>query len=55
MKMQTAPFDFSLYLKDDQTICNYLNDCLEEGGVRLFLLAICDVAKCERSAAFGDE
>lgn len=45
MTTRTTVFDPARYLTDDATIANYLNDCLEEGGTRLFLLAIGDVAR----------
>lgn len=43
--INTSKFDISRYLVDDETIANYLSDCLEEGGVPLFLKAIGQVAR----------
>jgi len=45
MATTTSAFDITRYLTDDTTIVNYLNDCLEEGGSRLFLVGVGDVAR----------
>ena len=43
--MTTSRFDITKYLVDDETIANYLDDCLEEGGTSLFLKAVGEVAR----------
>lgn len=45
MSNTTSQFDVARYLSDENAIANYLDDCLEEGGSRLFLAAIGDVAR----------
>ena len=45
MTIRTTPFDAARYLTDDVTMANYLSDCMEEGGIPLFLTAIGDVAR----------
>ena len=45
MSTATARFDVTEHLVDATTMANYLTDCLEEGGVALFLGAIGDVAR----------
>ena len=41
----TSKFDVRKYLTDSETMANYLSDCLEEGGIPLFLKAIGEVAR----------
>lgn len=45
MTTRTTPFDPVRYLTDDVTMAHYLDACLEEGGIPLFLTAIGDVAR----------
>src|SRR5688572_32703083 len=45
MTNTTSKFDVAKYLVDDQTIANYLDDCMEEGGTPLFLKAVGEVAR----------
>lgn len=45
MTTTTEKFDITEYLVDDETMANYLADCLAEGGIALFLHAMGEVAR----------
>ena len=45
MTTTTEKFDVTEYLVDEETMANYLADCLAEGGITLFLHAMGEVAR----------
>jgi probable addiction module antidote protein len=45
MTTTTEKFDVAEYLVDEETMANYLADCLAEGGITLFLHAMGEVAR----------
>ena len=45
MTTTTEKFDVTEYLVDEETMANYLADCLAEGGIALFLHAMGEVAR----------
>lgn len=42
---KTRKFDISEHLTDEETMAEYLDACMEEGGQELFLKALGDVMK----------
>lgn len=51
MRTRTTKFDAARYLNDEATIAQYLEACLEEGGLPLYLLACEDAARARRRIA----
>jgi probable addiction module antidote protein len=49
-KIETAPFDASDYLDDEETIAEYLTAALEDPNPDLFLVAVRDVARARGMA-----
>jgi probable addiction module antidote protein len=47
MTTKTTNFDVAKYLVDGETMAMFLSECLEEGGVELFLDAIGEVARAK--------
>lgn len=45
MKAQVRKFDISEHLTTDETVAEYLDACMEEGGQDLFLKALGDAVK----------
>jgi probable addiction module antidote protein len=60
-KIETAPFDASDYLDNEETIAEYLSAALEDPDPNAFLVAVRDVAKARgiatvaRQAGLGRE